>query len=356
MNAEQAFQAGRSAHLRGDYLDAERFYRLAAEHDPHNADCRLNLGVLLRTTGRPHDARAVLEEGLRLAPERNDLRWALGLVLLMLGDYSAGWPLYEIRREIFKVAAPNLPVPEWKGEPLAGKRIAVFPEQGLGDAIQFARFLPLLREQGAQVLLLCKPPVAPLFAGAFEGVEVQRLVGQIDLGEIDYWVSMLSIPYRLGVTLETLRSQPYLRAPDPQPLQGHGFRVGLTTAGNANHDNDTRRSLGPEAARRLWDLPGVETVSLHPEDSGAADFAQTANIVAGLDLVISVDTSVGHLAGAMGKPTFLLLPDVGVDWRWMTARGDSPWYPNHRLFRATPDQDWTPVLDQVAQAVANLRG
>jgi hypothetical protein len=353
VTAREAFDAGGQAHLRGDYGGAERLYRLAAEQDPQDVDCRLNLGILLRTIGRPQDARPVLEAGLAFAPERVDLQWALGLTLLALGDYAAGWPLYEQRREIFKISRPNLPVPEWTGEPLAGRRIAVFPEQGLGDAIQFSRFLPLLRRQGAQMLLLCKPSLSPLFAGAFEGVEVQGLVGQIDLGEIDYWVSIMSIPGRLGVTLETLPAQPYLRAPGPPAHQAGRFRVGLMTAGNARYENDAKRSLDADEARRLRELPGVESVSLRPEDSG--DFAQTANVIAGLDLVISVDTSIGHLAGAMGKPTFLLVPGVGADWRWMTGRTDSPWYRNHRLFRGAVEGDWSPVVDRVVQAVADLR-
>ena len=353
MNAKDAFDAGGQAHLRGDHAGAERLYRLAAELDPRHVDCRLNLGILLRATGHPEEARAALEAGLALAPERADLNWALGLTLLTLGDYAEGWPLYEGRREIFGSTPPKLPVPEWKGEPLAGKRIAVFPEQGLGDAIQFSRFLPLLRRQGAEVLLLCKPALSPLLAGAFTGIEVQPLVGQIDLGAIDYWTSLLSLPGRLGVTLETLAAEPYLRAPDPQARQDGRFRVGLMTAGNAKYENDARRSLGADEARRLRELPGVEIVSLHPEDSG--DFVQTANIIAGLDLVISVDTSIGHLAGAMGKRTFLLVPGVGADWRWMTGRTDSPWYPNHRLFRGASDGDWSPVLDQAEKAVAELR-
>jgi hypothetical protein len=353
MNAMDAFDAGGQAHLRGDYAGAERLYRLAAELDPRHVDCRLNLGILLRSTGRPGEARPVLEAGLALAPDRADLRWALGLTLLALGDYAAGWPLYEVRREIFSVATPNVPVPEWTGEPLAGKRIAVFPEQGLGDAIQFSRFLPMLRDQGAEVLLLCKPSLSPLLTGAFPGVEVQPLAGQIDLGALDYWTSLLSLPGRLGVTLETLAAEPYLRAPEPQRHQAGRFRVGLMTVGNARYENDARRSLGAGEARRLHQLPGVEIVSLRPEDSG--DFAQTANLIAGLDLVISVDTSIGHLAGALGKRTFLLVPGVGADWRWMTGRTDSPWYPNHRLFRAAADGGWTPVLDQVAKAVAELR-
>jgi hypothetical protein len=354
MNAQDAFQAGGRAHLSGDYPSAERLYRLALDQDPGLVDCQLNLGILLRNTGRPREARPVQEASLVLAPDRADLQWALGLTLLTLGDYAAGWPFYERRSDIFRTSRPNLPVPKWAGEPLAGKRIAVFPEQGVGDAIQFARFLPLLVDQGGRVLLLCKPSLTPLVAGAFAGVETQSLAGQIDLGEIDYWVSMLSLPYRLGITLETLPSRPYLRAPAPRPPHSERLRVGLMTSGNANHENDARRSLDPEAARRLRDLPDVDIVSLHPEDSGAGDFAQTADIIAGLDLVISVDTSVGHLAGAMGKRTFLLVPGVGADWRWMTERTDSPWYPHHRLFRGAADGGWSPVIDEVAKAVADL--
>lgn len=353
MTSAEAFKDGVSAQRRGDYAEAERLYRLAIEFDPNNADHRLNLGVLLRTTGRANEARAVLEGGVTLAPQRADLQWALGVTLLALGDYRAGWPLYERRREIFGISSPKLPFPEWTGQSLAGKRIVVLPEQGLGDAIQFSRFLLRLPKCGASVLLLSKPSLSFLFANSFPGIEVQPLSGQIDLGGTDYWVSIMSLAHRLDVQLENLLAEPYLRAPSPEPHREGCFRVGLMTQGNTKNDNDVHRSLGPDHVRRLQALQDVEVVSLHPEDSG--DFEQTANIIAGLDLVISVDTSIGHLAGALGKPTFLLTPGIGADWRWMAERDDSPWYPHHRLFRGAANGDWSPALDRLTLAVAQLR-
>jgi hypothetical protein len=273
---------------------------------------------------------------------------------LSLGEYRAGWPLFEARLTD-NPHIPNLDAPMWGGESLTGKRLAIFAEQGLGDSIQFARFAPLLRDRGAQVVLLCQPSLVALFAFSFPGVEVLPTVGTADMGDLDYWVMTMSIPDRLTLSLGDIPATPYLKARNPQPLSQDSLRVGLTTKGNPKQQNDARRSLNAGQAARLSAMSGVEIVSLHPEDSGARDFLQTADIISGLDLVVSVDSAVGHLSGAMGKQTFLLAPGFGMDWRWMTDRDDSPWYPNHRLFRSTYEGDWSAALAGVEQAVDRLR-
>jgi hypothetical protein len=229
------------------------------------------------------------------------------------------------------------------GEPLAGKRILVFGEQGFGDQIMFARFLAPLRALGVDAVYVCSPVLTGLFPGSVPGAE--RAV----LPSADYWVLVGSLPLRLGLT--TLDDLP---APVDlgMTLRGGGG-VGVVARGRPTHPHDTIRSLQPPFAARLLALPGA--VSLHPDDTAARDFRQTAEIVAGLDLVVTVDTSVAHLAASMGKPVWVLLQGLDTDWRWLRDRSDSPWYPTVRLFRQPAPGDWGSVLDAV-EAAFQTRG
>jgi hypothetical protein len=180
--------------------------------------------------------------------------------------------------------------------------------------------------------------------------------GHVEFPDPDGWVMACSLAGRLGVTPETVPHAPYLRATSAwsKPLPA-GFRVGLMTSGNPAYSNDQNRSLPPTAVEALQALP-AQVIDLRPSETGAADFADTAALVAELDLVISVDTAVAHLAGAMGKPCWVLLPASGLDWRWMRGRGDSPWYPSASLYRQAEPDDWTPVLEAVAADLAALAG
>jgi tetratricopeptide (TPR) repeat protein len=360
---ETLFNRARTVHDEGRYAEAEEFYRAALSLSPDRIQVQHNLATLLQATGRLQEARDRLEAIVARDADQAGSRYALAIVLLDLGDYERGWPLYEARRLLpdLKIPQPILPFPEWSGQPLAGKRIVLFPEQGLGDTIQFSRLALSLRDQGAAVVLLSPPPLARLLTQGLEGVEVQSAAGTVELGEPDYWALLGSLPARLGLRLETVPASPYLRgaaqAPSSRPS---GWRIGLMTRGNPRYANDARRSLSQaQAARlcaRLAALPGVDVVSLHPEDSGAADFRDTAQIIAGLDLVVSVDTAVAHLAGAMGKRTMVLVPGVSLDWRWLRGLGGdaSPWYRSHRLFRSGPDGDWSAALSQLQDALAIL--
>lgn len=357
--AESLFQQALEAHRLGQFSKAETAYRASLDIAPDQIGARHNLASLMQGQGRLDEARKIFLALLGDHPAEQASLHALGIVLLDQGDYARGWRYLEARRNLpaLNISAPDVPFPEWDGEPLAGKRIVLFPEQGLGDCIQLARFAPVLRDRGAQVVLLTRPPLVRLFAQSLDGVAVLPAEGKVDLGEPDCWALIGSLPGLLGVTLDAVPNAPYLRAEHAPPPRPPGpWRIGLTTKGNPKQANDARRSLPAAHAARLANLKGVEIVSLHPEDTGAADFAQTAQIIAGLDLVISVDTAVAHLAGAMGKRAFVLVPGFNVDWRWLRGHGGevTPWYPTHRLFRGDPSGAWNGALDRLVAAVAQL--
>lgn len=347
-----------SAHdLRARARDARNAGRLeqaidllaaAVRLEPGVAAVHHDLGVLYRILNRLRDAEGALRDALALEPDAPRTRHALGTVLMAQGRYREGWPLYEARHNVPELGLTRPPAhfPEWQGEPLDGRSIAILPEQGLGDQIQYARFAPVLAAQGAKVTLVCLKPLGRLFANNL-GVDVIGAEGAISLPPTDVWTLTSSIVGRLGLEPAQLPNAPYLHAtPHPQTLG----RIGIVTRGSPLHANDADRSLPEAAARELMRLPGA--LSLHPEDLGARDFLDTATVIAGLDLVITVDTAVAHLAGAMGRPVWILLPWRMTDWRWMTQRTDSPWYPSARLFRQPASSDWGPVIDEVRAAFA----
>jgi hypothetical protein len=236
---------------------------------------------------------------------------------------------------------PRTEAPVWRGEDLAGKRILVAGEQGLGDHIMWARFLPELVRRGAGVVFSATKVLHPIFQDL--GVELVTQ-GTEPLSDIDYWVFLTSLTERLGVTPETI--------PPPAPLSvppsSAGGGIGVFPAGSTDNGTDRERSLFGKDAERLLKLGR----DLRPEATGAKDFGETAAIVAGLDLVITVDTSIAHLAGSMGKPTWILVYAAGADWRWMRGREDSPWYPSARLFRQRTPGDWAPVFRRLQTALA----
>ena len=343
---------GWAAYSAGRHDDAAVLYAQAVAADPNSGPAHHDLGCLQKALGHLEAARTSLEAACLLLPDEPRSRHALGGVLLALGHYRHGGALSDARYEIPELGLrkPPFSYPEWQGEDPAGRGILLFPEQGLGDQIQYARFAPWLAARGADVTLLCHPALQRLLAQSL-GVRVLAARGQVEFPDPDAWVMMGSVTGRGGFTPETLPNAPYLRAAETTPPAGG--RIGVATRGNPSHPNDAHRSLPADAAAQLLSLPGA--ISLHPEDTGAADFADTAQIVAGLDLVVSVDTSVAHLAGAMGKPVWILLPRLMADWRWMQGRADSPWYPSARLFRQSAAGDWASVIEDVLRELADAR-
>lgn len=303
-------------------------------------------GQRLLTAGEFARAEAALRRALRLQPDDAYIQNYLSVALLAQGRYAEAWPLQARRLEAPGLGSPRPPLdePEWLGEPLAGKHLLIVGEQGLGDQIMYARFALMARALAADVTLLCRPALTRLFRTSL-GMRVLGMAGTVEAPDPDFWVMTASLPARFGITTQTIPGAPYLFA-EPRPT---GARIGVATRGNPQHGYDALRSLPPDIGRRLLALPGV--LDLSPEATGARDFADTAEIVAGLDLVISVDTAVAHLAGALGKPVWILLPALGLDWRWMQGRRDSPWYPSARLFRQARPHDWGPVLEAVEAAL-----
>ncbi|MQA37517.1 tetratricopeptide repeat protein [Rugamonas aquatica] len=359
--------------------ESEAAARAALELTPESPAAWSQLGVLLACVKREQEAEQCYRRALALDPEHARAGFNLAYVLLRQGRFDEGWPLLEARWQ-FDAFAHTFACPRWNGEPLHGKSIVIVLEAGQGDMIHFCRYATQLKKRGAlRVAVICHAALRRLFA-TLEGVDAVYASDEaIPADGWDYWTHPMRLPLLLGVDADAARSIPYLAA-EPElvgdwagRLPSHGLRVGLAWKGNPHFENDADRSLpslrtlAPLAAApahfvSLQKGPG-ESEALDPPNAmqlyaagpQLSDFADTAAVIANLDLVISVDTAVAHLAGAMGKPCWLLLPDYRCDWRWMSERSDTPWYPSMRLFRQSRAGDWAPVIDAVARELALLR-
>ncbi|MBF0181167.1 MAG: tetratricopeptide repeat protein [Magnetococcales bacterium] len=353
--------------------------REAIRLQPDLARAHNNLGITLNDQNRLTEAEAAFREACRRDPAYADARWNLSLLLLRQGRFAEGWPLYESRWQpgMEKPVArlPDHPAPLWQGEALTGKSLLVFDEQGFGDTIQFCRFLPELLARGAtRITLVCRPALTALME-TLPGITVTAT--RDTLPPHDYRTLLLSIPR----WLETIpASLPYLAALDEREnhwrgiVPQDGLRVGLTWKGSLAYPEDRKRSLPSLATLApLWQIQGVRFVSLQkgpgeeeadhppanqpiiPAGGRIRDFADTAWLISRLDLVISVDSAVAHLCGALGKPCLLLLPGHGADWRWLTHRTDSPWYPQAmRIIRQKQAGDWSGAVAEAARELSRF--
>lgn len=364
-------------HHRGDAAGAAAAFRQVTGIAPAYAGGHANLALASYRLGDLAAALAAAERALAIEPGHVEAHLHRAHALLGLGRYAEGFAAYEWRHR--RPGALALPAPEWTGGDPAGLVIAVHAEQGIGDTIQFARFVPELARRGARPILACDRRLVPLLARLPGAPEVVDAAGP--LPACDGHVPVMSLAHRLGIALESVPAAvPYL-TPDPALVAAWGrwlpadgrLKVGLCWQGNPGNGWDTTRSAPLAALMPLAQVPNVALVSLQKGPGGeqaaaiAGDalihlpdlderggaFADTMAVMAHCDVVVTVDTATAHLAGALGRPTFVLL-GAAADWRWLTGRDDSPWYPTARLFRQPEPGAWAPVVARVGAALTRL--
>ena len=351
----------------GDFEQAEACHREALRLSPGSAESAYNLGLVLRDRGRLADAIAAFDVALAKVPNNPDYHFDRAIALLLQGDLTRGFAEYEWRWQLARVPKRSFAKPRWDGGPLAGKRILLHQEQGFGDTIQFVRYAPAVKALGGTVIVECRPELARLIATA-PGVD-RVAIADAPLPEVDVVAPILSLPAIFKTTPATIPNHgPYLAKPEISAFRlarpaGIRLTIGLVWAGRPTHGNDVRRSMPFLPLLDLAARPDVRLYSLQKDKSAAlieagaqalvtdlaprlGDFADTAAALADLDLVITVDTAVAHLAGAMGRPVWVMLP-YAPDWRWILGRDESPWYPTMRLFRQTAPGDWTGVVARI---------
>jgi hypothetical protein len=373
-NADHAnahYNLGYSRFFGGDYQRALLPFARAVELRPRNVRFLVMYATVLFLLGRRDEALAIHRRVLRSSPEERLDRVAASAVRLMHGEYERGWQDWEQRWE--EVRLTNIPfrphqLPLWDGSPIPDRTLCIHPEGGFGDILMFSRFIPLVAEKAGR-LEVRLPRTLHRILASMPGVDLIAEHTE-EPPEDALHTSFWSLPAHLGVTLESLPSTvPYLRPPESGPTlePGTGFRVGLTWAGNPRTTHDRDRSVPSlELLAPLFELPGIEWVSLQigsraEEADGfplrtvpeITDFADTAHVITQLDLVISVDTAIVHLAGAMAQPIWIIVPAM-PEFRWLLGREDSPWYPTARLFRKSDTTDWEGVVERLRNALIEL--
>lgn len=359
-----------------DYPASITHLEQAVALNPNYVDAHRALGGAMLRMGRPADAIAAYDRTIAVAPDDAGAHCSRAICYLLLGDFGHGWPEYEWRLRHRDTAMPLTGRPRWRGEPLTGKTLALLGEQGMGDTVQFVRYARAVKALGARVLLVCSPALKRLFNGC-DGVDA--IFNKDDVPPYDFDIPLLSLPGVFGTRLETIPADvPYLRVPPGAGAEAvaeiarhsGALRVGLVWAGGKHYSNDRRRSCGLSPLRELLAVRGVTFFSLQKGDPTAElsalpqgpvvdldplieDFADTAAAIQALDLVVSVDTAVAHLAGALGRQVWTLLP-FWPDWRWLLKRDDSPWYPSMRLFRQPAPGEWSSVIARVAAQLTAL--
>ena len=348
--------------------EAATSYSRALEKAPELHDIRTALATCYQALGRTDEAMLACNKVLASTPDHAEAHWNRALLLLLNGDYKEGWHEYEWRWQKRDFTSPlrNFPQPLWRGEPIAGKTILIHAEQGFGDTLQFCRYIPLVSALGAKIVFECHPPLAPLM----ESLPCSLCV--IQMGEppppFDVHVPLMSLAGIFNTTADKIPGRvPYLSPPAAHPpyrqspaTDDGNLRVGLCWAGKTYPD--PLRSC-PEGL--LAPLAEIDGISWHSLQIGwdkplplqmtdltghIRDFGDSADLISQLDLVITIDTAVAHLAGALGRPTWVMLP-YAPDWRWMTERNDSPWYPTMRLFRQYRPGGWGDVIERVGDSL-----
>lgn len=379
---------GTIKHEKQQSEEALALYHQALKLNPNYASGYFNLAIIDHQAERLEDAVTGYRKAIALDPGFADARSNLSMALLSLGQWQEGWNEYEWRWKTLDGAKQQqrFPTPAWAGEDIAGKSLLLYSEQGFGDSLQFCRYASLAAQRGAKVMLAVEPPLVRLM-GSLDGIEAVIVKSQGELPPAaDHHSPLLSLPRLLGPNPHELAVKPPYLSPDPDDVALWGQRlaevapddgklkVGLVWAGHSRPDLpnaaavDRRRSMKPDLMEPLLAVPGCRFISLQkdgvkaPDSFGlidlmehSRDFADTAALVQHLDLVISVDTAMAHLVGAIGKPLWLL-DRFDACWRWQRGREDSAWYPGMRLFRQTSPGDWPGVIARTAEALKALVG
>lgn len=353
-------------------------FRRAIALRPDYGDAHYNLANALVQLGHLDDAEAEYRRALELSPRDAEVSYNYALLRLLVGDFAQGWPGLEWRWGLPGFKRSSFSQPRWQGEPLAGRTILVVGEQGLGDVVQMIRFAPVLKQSGATVLVQCRPALHALLASA-PGID--RLVAPGRAESFDFYIPLLSLPGVLGLALDTIPADvPYITAEPVRVERWRGelgkfseLKVGIAWQGRPDYVLDVFRSIrlaefAPLGAcrhvkllslqkghgREQLDASGQGIVDLGASlDEGGGAFVDTAAVMMSLDLVITSDTAMAHVAGALGVPTWVALAFV-PDWRWLMGRDDSPWYPTLRLFRQTRPGDWGGVFARMADELDAL--
>ena len=350
--------------------EAESCYRTIIRRQPNHHPAQNNLANSLLEMGRADEAIERYQDALRLTPDNREYRVNLGMAQLLSGNFPEGWRNYCARSVQRRNAAPL-----WQGEPLQGRTILLSSEQGFGDTIQFVRYASLLKELDARVLVSCPSSLLQVLGTMPDIASLAAVTGV--LPSSDYQIPLLHLPGIFGTLPETIPAKiPYLSADPGRVLawatslnipESH-LKVGIAWRGSPSHRNDRNRSIAPEELSALAGVPNTSFISLQqglsdgirgilpfvPLGRELTDFADTAALMVNLDLVISVDTAVTHLAGAMAVPVWTLLA-YNPDWRWMLDRDDSPWYPGMKLFRQEQRRDWSGVMQRVRDELIRFR-
>ncbi len=376
----EAEKAAKAALDAGRLQEAEALTRALLSKGAGPLHVWLTLVTALRRQGRHKEALPLLDRLCATVPQNYELLFDLAEMSLLLGDFERGWREYRFRYQLrhTRPLDRKVQLPRWEGEAIPGKTLLIHDEQGYGDTFQFIRMVAWARQRSGARIILQVDPKQLLFARRMNVADEVIVRGALP-PPFDCHCQMMDLPMALGLELSDLPGTiPYLSA-DPERLKKWRRRladlprplVGLCWAGRPEHFNDANRSLnlaqlapfasgditfisvqkGPRASQAQTPPPGMKIIDFGNEQ---ADFDDTAAIIMESDLLISIDSSPAHLAGALGRPVWLLLPLV-PDWRWLTERTDSPWYPAHRLFRQRTPGEWGPVIQDIADALASLR-
>lgn len=375
MDANHLIDQGNALREQNKPWEALQCYAQAFLINPDHFSAWNNYGNVLRELGQPRRAIPFLQHAMAIDPSNTTAPFNLAVALLLAGDYRQGWPAYESRWNFEHLAGtlPNYSQPRWRGEDIKGKTLLLIGEQGLGDTLQFARYALAVANMGTDVALVVPPGLVTLLTNP-QALR-HTLSPNDDLPEFDYWAPLMSLPGIFSQTLENFQQVLHYVSSSTEKREQwrerlgpkRKLRIGISWSGRRDTWINRHKSVPIEHIRDLIQRhPQHQWINLQVEaldeemsflaDTGLEsypgtiqDMSDTAALMDHLDLVISVDTAVSHLAGAMGRPVWIMLNNYAVDWRWLLGRDDSPWYPSARLFRQPAIGEWRPVIDQISR-------